>query len=110
MGSLGSNNLNAFLNEAPQPSTPPQATPWIAATADRLLLTSATAVTLNVQIGSIQTFAGPWTQSCAAFSAFSPRDPTRGQQYFCLAVGGGLGMRFDYALNPAAVPGAPASH
>ena len=106
MVSISGSALKALVNDPPPAaSTLPQPTPWVAPTPDRVLRT--TAVPVLLQYGSALTGPENWGPNTAAFSAVSPPDPTTGQQYVCLVPGGGI--RYDYSLNRAAVPGAPAS-
>ena len=107
MASLTPDQLNAVLANSPETPMMPPAAPWAESTADRILRTTAVPVALNPG----DNLWAPWTTTTAAYSAVSPPDPSTGQQYFCLiGVGSeGFGIRFDFALNPAAVPGMPSS-
>ena len=103
MPSLSDRSLTAFDDPPPPPSSPLPVIPWTVPTADRLLKTTMT--TELMTFSSVLT-AEPWNQNVAPFSAVSPPDPVTGEQYYCITSGGG--WRFDYTLNPAAVPGTPA--
>jgi hypothetical protein len=103
------NSLMSVLANAPSPSTQLQASPWTAPTPNRILRTTAVPVMLEY---STLPPTISWTQNTAAYSAVSPPDPATGQQYFCIVpqhrIGGGV--RYDFALNRAAVSGSTTSN
>ncbi|WP_338691523.1 hypothetical protein V5279_34680 [Bradyrhizobium sp. 26S5] len=81
-----------------------QGAPWTNATPNRILKTTAVPVSLPY-IGMTA-----WDANTARFSAVSAPDPTTGIQYFCLVLDDGgtpTGMRYDFSLNPVAIPDHP---